>query len=682
MILNRLTLVNFGIYRGQQAFDLCPSDPSHPIVLFGGKNGAGKTTLLEAIRLCLYGPLALDQENRPTKADYQQYLRQRIHHASNLLIPIDMASVELEFEYAVAGERQTYAIKREWHNGPNRFKEMLQVFENGRLLTGLEVDQWQDFLKDLIPPGLSQLFFFDGERIQALAESDQRTNSRTLAQAIKTLLGLNIVEQLQSDLTIYRRRQQKRGDLDSAERQLEQLEDELAGIKSKLAQLAVRQNRLKDMVREIEDKIRRQEDEITRLGGGFARQRDQYKADRIRLEAEIEQVEQAIRNLCGDLLPFAIVPEYTTKVKEQLLHEAEFQQWEASKAFIEQKLDVIQDEIENGDFWQGTGAEIFIDFQKAVSQRVTETLQRLVEPPEQVRQTRLRHRVSAPEQGQLLQWIETSQTRLPRQLQALTTRLTRLTEERHETEQALQRVPADDVLAPLVEKLNGHLQELGAAQAKQKELEEAYRKLELKQTETQRKHTRALERQGHGQCLSKRIQQVVDVELVLDDFNRQLTRQRVKRLEQAFTRNFNQLCRKNRLIESVEINPDDFSVTLITADGQEKPKSDLSAGEKQIYAIAILWALRQVSGRPLPVIIDTPLGRLDRDHRQNLIERYFPQASHQVIIFSTDTEVDAEFFTALQPHITRAYHLEHDEQQQATQVNRGYFWVTNGKGEP
>jgi DNA sulfur modification protein DndD len=128
----------------------------------------------------------------------------------------------------------------------------------------------------------------------------------------------------------------------------------------------------------------------------------------------------------------------------------------------------------------------------------------------------------------------------------------------------------------------------------------------------------------------------------------------------------------------VEIDPYDFSVTLIGAGGEQIPQGELSAGEKQIYAIALLWALRQVSGRPLPVLIDAPLGRLDSDHRQNLVERYFPHASHQVILFSTDTEVDAEFYAAMQGNISHAYHLEYDQTQKTTRVSSGYFWQSNG----
>jgi len=108
----------------------------------------------------------------------------------------------------------------------------------------------------------------------------------------------------------------------------------------------------------------------------------------------------------------------------------------------------------------------------------------------------------------------------------------------------------------------------------------------------------------------------------------------------------------------------------------------LSEGEKQVFAISVLWGLAQASPRPLPAIIDTPMARLDSQHRHHLINRYFPNASHQVIILSTDTEVDQDFYGALQPHITRAYHLDYDENEKVTTAREGYFWsIENAKGK-
>jgi DNA sulfur modification protein DndD len=102
----------------------------------------------------------------------------------------------------------------------------------------------------------------------------------------------------------------------------------------------------------------------------------------------------------------------------------------------------------------------------------------------------------------------------------------------------------------------------------------------------------------------------------------------------------------------------------------------LSAGEKQIYAIAILEALAKTSGRKLPIIIDTPLGRLDSKHRRKLVENYFPTASHQVIILSTDTEIDESFHKSLSDHISHTIKLDYDESIASTITNEGYFWPT------
>ena len=85
-------------------------------------------------------------------------------------------------------------------------------------------------------------------------------------------------------------------------------------------------------------------------------------------------------------------------------------------------------------------------------------------------------------------------------------------------------------------------------------------------------------------------------------------------------------------------------------------------------------ALTRTSRRKLPVIIDTPLGRLDSKHRKKLVESYFPSASHQVIILSTDTEVDEQFFSDLSPETSHAYELIFDDQERCSFAEPGYFW--------
>jgi DNA sulfur modification protein DndD len=99
----------------------------------------------------------------------------------------------------------------------------------------------------------------------------------------------------------------------------------------------------------------------------------------------------------------------------------------------------------------------------------------------------------------------------------------------------------------------------------------------------------------------------------------------------------------------------------------------LSAGERQMLAVATLWGLAKASGRPLPAVIDTPLGRLDSAHRSHLIQRYFPKASHQVLLLSTDEEIYGRYYEELQPAIGRSYRLEFDQAEGRTRIERGYF---------
>jgi len=176
MILTRLTVNDFGVFRNEHTVDLSPKD-GRSIILFGGKNGAGKSTVLEALRLCLYGAGALGVA--VSKDDYLSFLGSRIHTNPHALIQPTFASIQVEFSYSQADGLGTYKVTRSWErrNG-NKVSEFLSVERNGKTLEEIEAENWQDFIRELIPPGVSQLFFFDGEKIQQLAEdtTDQQSS--------------------------------------------------------------------------------------------------------------------------------------------------------------------------------------------------------------------------------------------------------------------------------------------------------------------------------------------------------------------------------------------------------------------------------------------------------------------------------------------------------------------------
>lgn len=125
---------------------------------------------------------------------------------------------------------------------------------------------------------------------------------------------------------------------------------------------------------------------------------------------------------------------------------------------------------------------------------------------------------------------------------------------------------------------------------------------------------------------------------------------------------------------SVDIDPNTWQVVLRDSLGRPLERRVFSAGMREMYALALLWALARASGRELPIVIDTPVARLDTTNRRALFERYLPHAGHQVIVLSTDTEVDVEWAKRLSPHVARQYYLDYHSATDSTVIRPGYFF--------
>jgi len=160
----------------------------------------------------------------------------------------------------------------------------------------------------------------------------------------------------------------------------------------------------------------------------------------------------------------------------------------------------------------------------------------------------------------------------------------------------------------------------------------------------------------------------------LETFRVATTRRHVDRIGTFIMEALHKLLRKELLITDLRIDPETYAVELRGEGDEELLAGQLSAGERQLLAVALLWGLARAGGQPLPVVIDTPLGRLDGSHRDRLIERYFPQASHQVILLSTDQEIDEQAWSKLRRYVGHAYELAFDEGAAGTIIRTGYFW--------
>lgn len=217
-------------------------------------------------------------------------------------------------------------------------------------------------------------------------------------------------------------------------------------------------------------------------------------------------------------------------------------------------------------------------------------------------------------------------------------------------------------------------QQVGAVEAELRVRTEELRQLEYRRSTLRRDRERILKAQVEAQAVEGRAALAGRVGQALQQYEERLLETKLAQLQGEFVKRFNHLARKDGFVADARINRSTFETTLIDRDGREIPKSHLSAGEKQVYAIAMLWALARTSGRALPMIIDTPLARLDSEHRAAIVERYFPEASHQVIVLSTDTEVDQPLLDKLMPAVSHMYRLDYDPVDRSTTARPGYFY--------
>ena len=672
MILTSLTLENFGVFRGPPPFQLAPR-PSRPIVLFGGKNGAGKSTLFEALRVCLYGPLALG--TRVSRETYKNYLRDRIHSSPSLLIQPTVASVALEFQYADVEALHTYTVRRSWEQKGNKLTEDLKVLRDGSLLDDVAEEHWQEFIWDLIPPEVSQLFFFDGEKIQQLAEDT--TNQQALAEAVKLLLGLDVTERLHADLSLHISRLIKLNGNGQLAREVDELEGKIAQLKKELGTLQVLQ---KDYEKEVEEgraAIDRIERRITTAGGTFARNRESLLKRRVELQARLRQEKDNLRQLCAGLFPFAVIPQLCRQLKDQLQQEEQAVQVESGKALLKSAKEELLQRIGANDVWSGlprSSSTLKTELQSRLGAVIQESFK--VEPQESVE---LIHQLSPPVQRRILSWIDQATHDYQERPRTLAREIEKIMRNLNKVEAKLRQIPDDDVLKPFLEQLKELYQKLAEAEGRLSINEEKIKTKESQLRELEQQREQTTERIIAESSEASPVSLAHNVQAALDEYKARLLEKKIVQLQSAFSECFQVLCRKKDILRRVSIDPKDFSVVLYDRKNKPFPTERLSAGEKQIYAISMLWALAKTSGRPLPVIIDTPLGRLDSDHRKLLVERYFPFASHQMLILSTDTEVDQQYFAELQPGVSQAYHLEFDPEEHQSLVSSGYFWKKNNE---
>ena len=659
MIIEKLSVKDFRVFQGKHDFDLRPRikyNKVRPIILYGGLNGTGKTTTLTAVRLALYGRQSLGHGT--SQKAYEQFLQNCIHRNKKSPLPANAAKVELHFTYATLGVERQYTVIREWMIKGKKVIEKIRILENEKPLSELNNEQCQAFLDELIPIGVSDLFFFDGEKIAELAED---TGGAALGDAIKKLLGLDIIDTLSADLNLLTRNQLKKDSSITIRAKMDSLEKELGTFEKEAEVLLIDYLGVNAKVTELQANADKIEHELSAKGGAWASSREDEIKTHAALTAEKSEIENQLRDIFSASYPITLAEGFCRKSQRILTEEKEAKKRKGL-------ADMIQSEI----------FDLRKSLKKTLTAKDAKTVNSVIDKQfskfNSDEKIKILHDISDSSFTKINNTIDDALTIKKPELDKLSKRLEEILSAIDKSGKNIARAPEEANIKPYLIKLNELRETLTANIIKKTKLHEAYRRKLREAMDVTRQLDKLSQEIKGSENTERSYSLAIAAKEMLREFSIEMAARKVKDLEREFINSFDKLSRKEDVHLNAKISTKDFSVTLIDEFGHEVNKDDLSAGEKQIYAIAILEALAKTSGRHLPIIIDTPLGRLDSIHREKLVNHYFPNASHQVIILSTDTEVDEAFYSDLSTSISHAYKLDYNSDTASTFAEEGYFW--------
>lgn len=645
MIIKRLQLYNFGIYAGDNSFDF---SLEKPVVLIGGMNGRGKTTFLEAIVLSLYGSNSATYKESGYKT-YGQYLRSLVNRDSWN----QQTFIELTF-IVNDGAPNEYTVHREWDSKKQRVSEKIDVLENG-VYNEFLTNNWSMFVENIVPSALSSFYFFDGEKIAELALDESNTQLR---ESIRSMLGLNILDVLKNDLnkTLRKRSRQQTVSIskDSIE-VLKQQQEELAkAVSDKESEIKALLSKIAD----IQGKIDHLQSNYESKGGKVVEQRAALIRDKAELSTSLEQIHAELLSLAAGELPLRMVKDLIQEIKLQA-------EDEHNELVMQQLIERIDDLLHDYLAKEQAGEEAckgFVDYIKQQNDASASM------PIYQVSEFAL-FQLNSLLDGMLERAKQTTVDKIQRKKE--------LQKKLGEIESHLSLDINEDELSRITVSIKKKQEELIAAQVKlnnaNQELSSLRNNLNKKTIEVNNAVDSYLS-EASVTDENARMDKYTHMALrILDAYSIEVQSRKSDVLASTITDCYHKLANKQRLIDRITVNPTTLEIAYLDHAGKQLYSNMLSAGEKQLMVISVLWALAICSKKKLPVIIDTPLSRLDSAHRASVVKNYFPNASDQTMILSTDSEIDRRYYELIKESVGDEFTLRYDEDSRSTTIVKGYF---------
>ena len=623
VVFTAITIENFKRFTGEHTIPLAGEGP---ITVIAAENGVGKTTVLDAFYLALHGKKGIQMRKNEGDFNFEQWLANAFSSTAELNNGYMMIRVKLEMDSLEMG---TIAIDRKYWVHPESFEtnEELNLPLDGTILkieSGEKKEQViRAWIEAMIPPAITQRFLVDGEKLGSL-------NVRNLGESMKNglddLLGQGIIHRLQKHLKAVERRtlaemapDHERESLiillqesETRRERAEELAEILQSNEQRLQSLILAQNELQELLQQ------RSSEEGSQLG-------------KLRIDFAISSSEIAqIRNQLVEHL-LARIPFLIGDMNDDLEEIGFTQAREILKssmieteviASLETVLSKLQPKLSENDEQRVMTASL--EQLKSTNDSIPSAFRFLNNDLiEQFMTQYFSHSLNLVEEMQA-------------ELQHAVTKIQRHRTIVTELSAASQRVG----MAETAEKLLSVSVEIGELRAHNSHMGSEITAIDAEQHQTDLR-VKALQSAASADSQHRKmIELIQSLVPILTEYATRRRDQLAEPLSKEFTSGFELLSRKSDLIKSIDVDSATYEVQIgmegFTGNWLDR---DLSATEKQHVGLSLLYALRRLASKPLPVVVDTPTSRMDTRHKGYSVTKFYPNLSHQVIVLATSDDL-------------------------------------------
>ncbi|WP_079478859.1 DNA sulfur modification protein DndD [Halobacillus salinus] len=661
MRFKRIVFENYKTYYGHQDIDLSISEEdkkeNRNIILLGGLNGAGKTTILKAIRYVLFGKRGI------TEREYERLLANTINNTYFDEGGRDCTvSLTLQMD---TGEEWRLKVKWTFDKFKNFMNETRNIFikkpgvKKEKEVNINDMEAFNRFIDRIIPYKAAPFFIFDGEEIKDLIT---KQNSNDMKEAIHKITGLDSYKLLVHNLKTLESDLYKKVASATNLTKVSKLEQELQDTDEEIQKYEKFVKKTKGEIHSLDQEIQEFTSRRNNKVAQNSKSRETFIKKQSTIQTKLNIKESELEEQYQQNIVYILVNEQIKRLKKEITQEKDLRN---KKIMRENSLKPYNEFIEtllSKDISPPLSNEQLSQI-KTIGEKVWLNEEEMDSHYDPI------HDLSSREESTLLRLPEKDVSPLRR----LQTEINELKQEFESLESQIEAAPEQVDIKVESDKIAYLQEKKGVLNSKVRTAHKKLQPLIDERTKLRNRITRLSSEDVSVEALNKKLDYVTRTKSFSEEFLTRATELKAQLIRDEFENMLKKLFRKTDEFGEVKFDINNYTIRLFNDRGQEISVLDRSAGEMQMISSALIWALIKASDLDLPMVIDTPLGRLDSIHRNRLIENYYKELSDQVIILSTDTEITKEYVEMMKGHSAKQYLLDYYEEYKYTLIKDGYF---------